>query len=82
MIMIYKLVKIGNSVGVTIPKKLLNLLDLEQGEEVFIETDLKTKSIIIRSISEARNEVNPKAIKGLQHFTKRYSKAIKNLAKK
>ena len=80
--MIYKLIKIGNSVGITLPKKLLSLLNLQQGEEVFVETDLKSKSIIIRSMIIAKNEVNKDVVSGMKKFTKRYSKALKNLSKK
>ena len=80
--MVFKLIKIGNSVGVTLPKKLLALLNMQQGEEVFVETDLKNRSIIIKSMSVARNEVNPNVVEGMNKFTKRYSKALKNLADK
>ena len=80
--MINKLIKIGNSVGITLPKKLLSLLDLQQGEEVFVDTDLKNKSIIIKSIIVAKNEVNKDVVQGMGKFTKRYSKALKNLSKK
>ncbi len=80
--MIYKIIKIGNSVGITLPKKLLSLLELKQGEEVFIEPDLKNRTIIIKSISVAKSEVNPAVVQGTKKFTKRYSKALKNLAKK
>jgi len=80
--MVFKLIKIGNSVGVTLPKKLLSLLNLQQGEEVFIETDLKNKAIIIKSLTTAKNEVNKDVVKGMEKFTKRYSKALHNLSQK
>lgn len=80
--MIYKIIKIGNSVGITLPKKLLSLLQLEQGEEVLIESDLKNRTIIIKPISVAENEVDSAVIEGMGRFTKRYSKALKNLADK
>ena len=34
-----KLTQIGNSVGVILPKEILNKLDLEKGDEIFL-TDL------------------------------------------
>lgn len=80
--MVYKIIKIGNSNGITLPKKLLSLLELEQGEEVFIEPDLKNRTIIIKPITVAENEVNPKVVEGMGKFSKRYSKALKNLARK
>ncbi len=78
--MINKIVKIGNSTGVTLPKKLLSLLEIELGEDVFIESDLKNRTIIIKPIQVARGEVNPDVIKGMKGFTKKYSKALKKLA--
>jgi len=79
--MIYKLVKIGNSVGVTIPKKLLKIMKLKQGEEVFMEPNLETRTIVIKPIEVAEDQVNAKVIEGMKKFTKKYPKALKNLAK-
>lgn len=80
--MIYKIIKIGNSIGITLPKKLLSLFDLKQGEEVFIETDLKNKTILIKPIQVAKNEVTPAVVTGMKKFIKQYPKALKNLAKR
>ena len=79
--MFYKLIKIGNATGVTIPKKLLSLLDMEKGEEVLIKPDLKNKSIVIKSIAVAKDEVNKDVVEGTKKFIKKYPKALKNLAK-
>jgi len=46
--MIRKLMRIGNSVGVTLDKKMLRSLGMEGDSFVAIEADAKNKRILIR----------------------------------
>ncbi|KKQ41644.1 MAG: hypothetical protein US59_C0025G0007 [Candidatus Levybacteria bacterium GW2011_GWB1_37_8] len=50
--MIRKLIRIGNSVGVTLDKKMLRSIGLDGITWVWIEPDKKKKSIIIRKRAE------------------------------
>lgn len=80
--MFYKLTKVGNSIGVTIPKKLLKLFKLELGEEVILEPDMKNRTITIKPVSVAEDEVNKSVKDGMNDFVKRYPTALKNLSKR
>lgn len=80
--MFYKLTKVGNSVGVTIPKKLLKLFGLEVGEEVILEPDMESRTITIKPVSVAEDEVNKSVKEGMHDFVKRYPTALKNLSKR
>lgn len=80
--MFYKLIKVGNSVGITLPKKLLDLMDLEQGEDVMIEPNMDNRTIVIKPVSVAKEQVKKAVIEGTTKFIKRYPKALKNLAGK
>ena len=51
-IMIRKLMRIGNSVGVTLDKKMLHALGLDGVGELWVEPDKKGKRIIIRKREE------------------------------
>jgi antitoxin component of MazEF toxin-antitoxin module len=55
--MFYKLTQIGNAIGITIPKKLLDLLGLKKGNEVMVIPDLEHRSITIVPISVAKKQV-------------------------
>jgi len=46
--MVRKLIRIGNSVGVTLDKKMLRSIGLDGISWMWIEPDKKRKSIIIR----------------------------------
>lgn len=46
--MIRKLMRIGNSVGVTLDKKILRSLGMEGDSYLVIESDAKNKRILIR----------------------------------
>ncbi len=80
--MFYKLIKVGNSIGITLPKKLLDLMDLEQGEDVMIEPNMDNRTIVIKPVSVAKQQVKKSVIEGTAQFIKRYPKALKNLAGK
>jgi antitoxin component of MazEF toxin-antitoxin module len=67
--MAQKVIKIGSSAGVTIPKKQLEELGLSIGDEV--EVKIKPKSAKLQSFS-----------KELDGFMDKYQKDLKNLAKR
>lgn len=50
--MIRKVMRIGNSVGVTLNRKMLQALGLDGTSEVWIEPDKNKKIIIIRKRTE------------------------------
>ena len=50
--MVRKVMRIGNSVGVTLDKKMLQALGLNGATYVWVEPDKKQKRIIIREKTE------------------------------
>jgi antitoxin component of MazEF toxin-antitoxin module len=67
-----KVIKIGSSLGVTIPKKELNELNIIAGDEVDI-------SIRKRSTKVGKHE---QLLKNLEDFMNTYDQDLKNLAKR
>ncbi len=49
--MISKIVRIGNSIGVIIPKEILAQLGLRVGDEVNVELDKQQRRILIKKPS-------------------------------
>lgn len=72
-----KLTKIGNSVGLIIPKQLLDNLGLGVGSDVYIE-QVQDKVILEK---EDSGTVSPEFLKIAESVGKRYSSAFKELAK-
>lgn len=76
--MTQKVLKVGSSAAVTIPKKSLEELGLKIGDRVAVEIDEKSKAVIIRP----EIVVDRKLIDWTQKFIARYRPALEALAKK
>lgn len=80
--MMRKICTIGNSCGVSIPKDILEKLQLTAGAQVDVKLDEKTRNIIIEPAS---HELPYKAIDGefasqVKDFISLYKPALKALA--
>lgn len=82
--MIYKqkLTKIGNSVGLTIPKTLRDSMNLSIGSEVYLRESEKVNEILIslEDKNEIPSEVDKDFYNLVKKINKKYSKALKELA--
>ena len=76
--MTQKVLKVGSSAAVTIPKKSLKDLGLKVGDSVRVEIDMKAKRVLIESASK----VNPEILDWSDQFIKQYRSALEVLAKK
>jgi len=73
--MIQKIIKVGNSYAVTIPKQTVNKNNLEVGQEVEV-------SIRPITVSPPESNLNPEFFSWLKGFNARYKDALTELAKK
>lgn len=76
--MVQKVLKIGSSIGVTIPKKSLKELGLKAGDSVRVEVDRTTRSV---RITPAIN-VDAELVEWTDSFIDEYRPALEELAKK
>lgn len=79
--MIQKVLKIGSSAGVTIPKKALAPLHIKIGDKINVEVNRKIPRIIIEPLA-ATLEIDEKIAKLTLDFIKRYRKDLEALANK
>lgn len=79
--MTQKLLKVGSSAAVTIPKKSLKELGLRIGDEVRVAVDAKEKTVIIEPVSQLSKADN-KIAKLTLDFINRYRKDLEVLAGK
>lgn len=75
--MIQKVLKVGTSAAVTIPKKALTELGLKIGDSVALSVDAKSKKFTV----EAHQAVDEETVKWARGFMKKYSAALAALAK-
>lgn len=76
--MIQKVLKVGSSAAVTIPKKSLKELGIKIGDEVKVSVDIKDKSVVI----EPAGKINKEVLDWTDGFIRRYRTALEALAKK
>lgn len=78
--MTQKVLKVGTSAAVTIPKKSLKELGLKPGDEVIVEFDKKTRTVSIRpSKASGRRQ---RVAELTYDFVRRYRSDLEALAKK
>ena len=79
-----KLTKIGNSVGVVLPKTLRVGLKLDLKKEIYLEDDLESGTIVIST--KLKNKISGKVSHDfynlMKSVTNKYSSALKELADK
>lgn len=78
-----KICTIGNSYGVSIPKEILEKLQLTPGDQVDIRVDEKAKKIIIEPsvCTSFQDTVDKEFASQVNDFIERYKPALKALAK-
>jgi len=76
--MTQKVLKVGDSAGVTIPKKSLEELGLKIGDSVTIQIDKQKRVVVISPLLKVDKEL----IDWTGKFIERYRPALEALAKK
>lgn len=77
-----KIRSIGNSYGVSIPKEILEKLQLTPGSQVEVKVDEKAKKIIIEpSVHKFFQDIDKRLVMQVNDFIERYRPALKTLAK-
>ncbi len=76
-----KLTKIGNSVGIIIPKKIRNKLNLNVDSEVYLEPRETDESIVLTKRAP-KTKLDPNFFKIVKEVDKKYSQALEELANK
>lgn len=79
--MLRKIFKTGNSTVVSLPREMLESLGVEDGSDVSVELDAKTKQIIIRPVEKSITGVDEVFAKQVAEFIETYRAALEELAK-
>jgi len=80
--MLRKIFKTGNSIVVSIPKDILEQLELSEGEDVSVELDREQRQIVISPVEKPLAvSVNEEFARQVNDFIEEYRPALEALAK-
>ncbi len=79
--MTQKVLKVGSSAAVIIPKRSLAELGLSIGDQVVVEIDLKKRSVLVEPLRE-QIKVDKELLDWTRKFIKKYRFALEALAKR
>lgn len=82
--MVQKVIKVGNSLAVTIPSDFAKELKLRPGEKINVDEDFETKTLTVQAINTdiKKGGLTPEFLKWLKNFNNKYKDVLKELAKK
>lgn len=78
--MVRKVFKTGNSIVVSLPKEMSDILELAEGSEVSVELDQARRQIIIAPVKIAVDGVDAIFAKQVAEFIEAYRPALEALA--
>ena len=73
-----KIIKVGSSAAVTIPKKVLKSMAIEIGDNVFVSVDAKNRRFIIEPVVNFKLE-EERALR-IDEFIRRYKKDLEKVS--
>jgi putative addiction module antidote len=80
--MLRKLFRTGNSIVVSIPKDILDELQLSEGEDVTVELDSQQRQILISPVEKAISTgIDEEFARQVDDFIEKYRPALQALAK-
>lgn len=79
--MLQKIIQVGNSLAVTIPREFVKGRKLKAGEYISVDADSDMDMVIIRKNHKAMANLTPEFKKWLYDFTEEHNEALGKLAK-
>lgn len=77
--MLQKVIKIGNSLGFTMPKSFVKQAGIQAGEKMLVETTMDTLTVVPKT--RGVTGLTPEFVKSVNDFIKKYKPALEELAK-
>ncbi len=74
-----KIIKVGSSAAVTIPKKVLSSLSIDIGDKVYVNVDGKNRRIIVEPLVNFK--IKEETAEYIEDFVKEYKKDLEKLSK-
>lgn len=77
-----KVFRAGNSLVVSLPKDAIELLEVGEGSEVYVEVDRKEKRVIIMPSKTVIEGIDEAFARQVDEFIEQYRPALEALAKR
>lgn len=79
-----KVIQVGNSLAVTIPRAFVKDAGLKAGQKVLVSEDLESEILTIQPATQnaLKGGLSPEFLRWLKKFNAKYKKALAELAKK
>lgn len=77
-----KVLRVGNSLAVTLPNDFVKARKIKAGQNIFVETDADLDLIQIRTKAGSKSALTPEFKEWLDDISKKYEDVIKELAKR
>ena len=78
--MLQKVIKVGNSLAVTMPSDFVRRSGLKSGAKILVETSMNT--LTMTTDINAETVLTPEFVKSVKDFIRKYRPALKELARK
>lgn len=78
--MLQKVIKVGNSAAVTLPKDILKVSKLSTGDEVHVQVDDATGAIIVSAKDNPFKGMSPDIANWTKNFVNKNREALEELA--
>jgi len=79
--MLQKVIRVGNSLAVTIPKDFASLVKFKAGQKVAVETDMSGRMLLVKpAVDIGKTSLTPEFFTWLEDISSKYEKVIKELA--
>ena len=82
--MLQKIIQVGNSLAVTIPKGFTNEVGIKAGQKVMVDEDVESGVLTVQPVKQrvSTGSLTPEFLQWLKKFNARYKDALTELAKK
>lgn len=77
--MVHKIIDVGRSKAVVIPKEIVRQAGLKRGSRVDVSFNAEDGSVVLKPVA-AKSDLDPKFAKALRRGLERYKGALKELA--
>lgn len=78
-----KILRVGDSAAITIPSRFLRAVGWKPGQEVLVDTDPRTETLVVRPVRRAgRSRISAEFASWVEEFIAQHEPLLRELAKK
>lgn len=77
-----KVIKIGNSLGITLPSSYVKTRKIKAGQNIYVDSNSEADLVQLRTTSTSPSAITPEFYDWLKKFNAKYKNAMTELAKK